>query len=61
MVKNPNIGMYYETGKKTAIRHAKEGSGNIVMSMANQVRLAEGPKAANEFVKEVLAKSKHRG
>lgn len=61
LVKHPDIGMRYESGKKTAIRHAKEGSGHLVQSMANQVRLAEGNKAAAEFTKEVIAKSKYRG
>lgn len=50
--------MYYEQAKKTAIRHGKEGSQNIVNSMTNQVRLAEGDKAAREFNKEVNAKAR---
>lgn len=58
MAKLPKLGMYYEQAKKTAIRHGKEGSQNIVNSMTNQVRLAEGDKAAREFNKEVNAKAR---
>jgi hypothetical protein len=61
MVKYPKVGMKYEQAKKTAIRHGKEGSVHLVNSMTNQVRLAEGNKAAAEFHKEVIAKSKYRG
>jgi hypothetical protein len=53
----PKLGMKYEQAIKTAIRHGKEGSGDIVHSMANQVRLAEGTKAQKEFYKEVSAKA----
>ena len=49
-------GMEYEEGKKTAIRHAKEGSGNTVDSMVNQVRLHEGEKSAKAFKEEVVRK-----
>jgi len=61
MTKYPKIGMRYEQALKTAIRHKKEGSGHIVESMTNQVRMAEGYKAAKEFSKEVRAKSERGG
>ena len=48
--------MEYEDGKKTAIRHAKEGSGTTVDSMVNQVRLHEGERAAKSFKEEVVRK-----
>ncbi len=51
-----SVGMGYEEGKKTAIRHAKEGSGNTVDSMVNQVRLHEGEKSAKSFKEEVVRK-----
>ena len=52
----PKLGMKYQQGIKTATRHAKEGSGQVVESMANQVRMHEGSRAANEFRKEAYAK-----
>jgi hypothetical protein len=54
----PDIGMKYEQGIKTAIRHSKEGSQRIVESMANQVRSYEGEKAAREFRREAEAKAR---
>jgi hypothetical protein len=54
---NPKIGMRYNDALKTSIRHAKEGSINIVQSMANQVRLHEGEKAALFFYRETLHKA----
>jgi len=55
--KYPTHGMKYDQAIKTAIRHGKDGAGNIVESMASQVQKAEGSKAASEFRKEVSAKS----
>ncbi len=60
-IKHPEkIGMRYEQAKKTAIRHAKEGSVRTVDSMVNQVRLCEGERAAKEFKQEVFSKSKEQ-
>lgn len=54
----PKEGMRYNDAIKTAIRHAKEGSGRIAGSMVDQVQRHEGTKAAKEFAREVSAKSK---
>jgi hypothetical protein len=58
MADYPDIGMKYEQGIKTAIRHQKEGSQRIVESMTNQVRSCEGEKAAREFRREAALKAK---
>lgn len=55
------VGMKYNQAIRTAIRHGKEGSGGLVDSMTNQVRLKEGNRAAAEFRKEVVAKSRRNG
>lgn len=55
-MEHPKVGMRYSDAVKTATRHAKEGSMHIVDSMANQVRMHEGSKAANEFRKEAISK-----
>jgi hypothetical protein len=52
--------MKYKDGIKTAVRHAKEGSHHIVESMANQVRMHEGERAAKEFRKEAEIKGKEQ-
>ena len=54
----PKLGMRYKDALKTAIRHAKEGSGAVTGSMVDQVQRHEGTKAAKEFAREVEAKSK---
>lgn len=51
---DPKVGMRYKDAIKTATRHAKEGSHNIVDSMTNQVRRHEGDKAARHFKEEAL-------
>ena len=55
-MEHPKVGMRYQDAVKTATRHAKEGSGNIVQSMINQVQAHEGNKAAKEFMREVVSK-----
>ena len=60
MVTHPKIGMRYKDAIKTAARHAKEGSGRVVESMANQVKMHEGEKAAREFVKEAVLKGREQ-
>ena len=52
----PKVGMRYRDSIKTATRHAKEGSSQIVDSMTRQVAAHEGNKAAQEFHKEAMAK-----
>ena len=56
MPKHPKVGMRYSDAVRTATRHAKEGSADIVVSMAKQVQAHEGTKAANEFMREVVSK-----
>ena len=56
-MRHPAIGMRYNDALKTAIRHMNEGSEDLVLSMARQVQAYEGIKAAEEFCKEVEAKS----
>lgn len=56
-MRHPSIGMRYNDALKTAIRHMNEGSEDIVVSMARQVQRHEGIKAAEEFCREVEAKS----
>lgn len=53
---HPKLGMKYEDAKRTAIRHVKEGSGNVAGSMVEQVRKHEGDKSANEFAREIESK-----
>ncbi len=52
----PSIGMTYKQSVKRGVRFAKEGSPKLVNSVANQVRLHEGEKAAREFTREVMHK-----
>ena len=48
--------MTYKQAVKRGVRFAKEGSPKLVNSVANQVRLHEGEKAAREFTREVVRK-----
>lgn len=57
-MREPAIGMRYNDALKTAIRHMKEGSEHIALSIARQVQAHEGIRAAVEFCDEVEAKSK---
>ena len=41
---NPKLGMYYEDGRKKAIRFAKRKNTAVTESIVNQVRLHEGEK-----------------
>lgn len=59
-LKYPKLGMTYKQAIKTATRHAKEGSQHVVASMANQVRLHEGNRAAQEFYREASAKGREQ-
>jgi hypothetical protein len=58
MVKYPKQGMKYEQAIRNGVRFAKAGNEKLASSVVNQVRLAEGNKAAREFTKEIIAKSK---
>ena len=50
--------MRYNDAIRTAVRHMKEGSEHIALSMARQVQAHEGVKAAEEFCKEVEVRAK---
>jgi len=57
----PEKGMTYKQSLPKAMRFAKEGSGKLVDSVANQVRRNEGAKAEREFRREVQIRNKESG
>lgn len=55
----PSEGMYYEQGRKQAVRFAKGGNTRMMESAINQVRVAESKGyekkgATAELVKEII-------